>query len=65
MCECVCGFDIRPIGCCIMIITEVGTLNHTLLPDMHLRVPVLRVKPCLTLSLFKMSGRYLINYKVL
>ena len=27
--------------------------NHNLLPDMHLRVAVLCVKTCLTLSLFK------------
>ena len=38
--------------------------NHNLLPDMHLHVPVLLVTKCLTLSLFKMSGRYLVNCKV-
>ena len=38
--------------------------NHNLLPDMHLRVPVLRVKRVMTVGLFKMSGRYLVNCKV-
>ena len=37
--------------------------NHNLLPDMHLRVPVLRVTTCLT-ELAQMSGRYLVNCKV-
>ena len=31
--------------------------NHNLLPDMHLRVPVLRVKTCREVGLFEMSGR--------
>ena len=31
--------------------------NHNLLPDRHLRVPVLRVKRVVTVGLFKMSGR--------
>ena len=35
--------------------------NHNLLPDMHLRVPVLRVKHFVTEGLFKMSGRYLVK----
>ena len=40
-------FDSRPIGCCIMMITRGRhSANHNLLPDMHLRVPVVRVKTC-------------------
>ena len=38
--------------------------NHSLLPNMHQHVPVFRVNSCLTLSLFKMSGRYLVNCKL-
>ena len=39
--------------------------NHNLLPDMHLRVPVLHLTTCLTTSLFKISGRYLVTCKVM
>ena len=37
--------------------------KHNLPPDRHLRVPVLHATMRLTLSLFKMSGRYLIKCK--
>ena len=31
--------------------------NHNLLPDMHLRVPVLRVKRVMTVGLFAVPGK--------
>ena len=39
--------------------------NHNLLPVIHLSVQVLHVTMCLTPSLLKMSGRYLVKCKVM
>ena len=39
--------------------------NHTLLPDMHLHVPVLHVTTCHNVRLVQDVRRYLVNCKVM